>query len=119
MVQQKWWLTVVVLAIGCSTAEPNLSEPSGPALERTRSRLARHLRELATDAGVVPIAPPPIARDELFELGRMLMHDKILSGNQDVSCSTCHLEGGGTDDDLALSIGTGGTGFGPDRELGV
>ena len=52
-------------------------------------------------------------------LGRLLFHDKELSGNRDISCATCHPASIGTTDRLALSIGTGGTGFGPNRQLGV
>lgn len=51
----------------------------------------------------------------LFELGRNLFFDPILSGNRNISCGTCHDPARGTSDGVALSIGEGGTGFGPDR----
>lgn len=53
--------------------------------------------------------------DALFELGRNLFFDPILSGNRNISCGTCHDPARGTSDGVALSIGEGGTGFGPDR----
>ncbi|NOK61405.1 MAG: cytochrome-c peroxidase [Chloroflexi bacterium AL-W] len=45
------------------------------------------------------------------QLGRLLFYDKILSGNRDISCATCHRSGSlGTGDGLPVSIGTSGTG---------
>jgi cytochrome c peroxidase len=45
----------------------------------------------------------------------MLVFDKILSGNRDISCMTCHLPALGTGDGRSLAIGQGATGLGPDR----
>ncbi|MCA8913301.1 MAG: c-type cytochrome, partial [Planctomycetes bacterium] len=46
-----------------------------------------------------------------------LFFDKILSGNQDTACATCHHPSLGYGDGLNLSIGTGGTGgIGPGRD---
>jgi Di-haem cytochrome c peroxidase len=55
------------------------------------------------------------------KLGRLLMFDKILSGNRNISCATCHHPLAGTGDGLALPVGEGGsglgvTGFQPRRE---
>ena len=44
------------------------------------------------------------------ELGRLLFWDKILSGNKNISCATCHLPEAATADALPLSIGEGGAG---------
>ncbi|WP_372574886.1 cytochrome-c peroxidase [Ruegeria jejuensis] len=56
------------------------------------------------------------APDEaLVELGRNLFFDPILSGNRNISCGTCHDPARGSGDGVALSIGEGGTGFGPER----
>jgi cytochrome c peroxidase len=52
------------------------------------------------------------------QLGQLLFYDKVLSGNQNISCGTCHhhsLHGG---DGLSLGIGEGGVGLGPDRTPG-
>ena len=49
------------------------------------------------------------------ELGRLLFYDPVLSGNREVSCATCHHPRFGTGDGLALGIGDGGRGLGPDR----
>jgi cytochrome c peroxidase len=45
----------------------------------------------------------------------MLVFDKILSGNRDISCMTCHLPSLATGDGRSLSIGQGATGLGLDR----
>lgn len=48
-------------------------------------------------------------------LGQLLFYDPILSGNQTVSCGTCHHPAFGTGDGLSLGIGDGGVGLGPKR----
>lgn len=51
-------------------------------------------------------------------LGRALFFDKIISGNRNISCATCHHPLAGTGDGLALSIGEGGKGLGLARDTG-
>ncbi|MBO9436956.1 cytochrome-c peroxidase [Ruegeria sp. R13_0] len=51
----------------------------------------------------------------LVELGRNLFFDPILSGNRNISCGTCHDPAFGSGDGLALGIGEGGSGAGPQR----
>ncbi|NNK31755.1 MAG: cytochrome-c peroxidase [Xanthomonadales bacterium] len=58
---------------------------------------------------------PPVAR---VELGRLLFFDKILSGNRNVSCASCHHPLTGTGDGLSLPVGEGGRGLGPARDTG-
>ncbi|RKF14304.1 methylamine utilization protein MauG [Alginatibacterium sediminis] len=55
------------------------------------------------------------------ELGQRLFYDKILSGNQNISCAACHHPSLGTADGLALGLGEGATELGSERlmELGV
>lgn len=53
--------------------------------------------------------------DAIFDLGRNLFFDPILSGNQNISCGTCHDPALGSGDGLALGIGEGGIGAGPQR----
>ena len=69
--------------------------------------------------GAQAIEQPPEVRDALYDLGQALFFDKLLSGNRDISCATCHHPGVGTDDDLALSLGVGGEGLGAARTGGV
>ena len=72
--------------------------------------------------------PPPVTDDdfyddgnpdpELVELGRHLFFDKILSGNLNISCSTCHHVLADTGDWLPLPVGEGGRGLGVARDTG-
>ncbi len=55
---------------------------------------------------------------EKVELGRLLFFDKILSGNRNISCATCHHPDLASSDGVALSLGEGATGLGPDRRAG-
>lgn len=56
--------------------------------------------------------------DEQVELGRNLMFDRILSGNKNISCGTCHHSLAGTGDGLSLPVGEGGMGLGVTRSVG-
>ncbi|UCF69477.1 MAG: cytochrome-c peroxidase [Acidobacteriota bacterium] len=52
-------------------------------------------------------------------LGRLLFHDKIVSGNRNISCASCHHILTGTSDGLSLSIGEGGHGLSVTRDTGT
>lgn len=52
-----------------------------------------------------------------IELGQLLFYDPILSGSKTVSCATCHHPSLGTGDGIALGLGDGGIGLGPDRRV--
>ncbi|MEO9862540.1 MAG: cytochrome c peroxidase [Yoonia sp.] len=52
------------------------------------------------------------------ELGQLLFYDKILSGNRNISCGTCHHHDHAGTDGLSLGIGEGGVGVGPERTAG-
>jgi cytochrome c peroxidase len=51
-------------------------------------------------------------------LGAQLFFDKILSGNRNTSCATCHHPLAGTGDGLSLPVGEGGQGLGVTRDTG-
>ncbi len=53
------------------------------------------------------------------ELGRLLFFDKVLSGNENISCGSCHHSLTDTGDGLSLSIGEGGVGLGVTRDTGA
>lgn len=103
----------VVLAIGAcgdTTLEPDV--PPTPTLDT-------EIRQQLAMWGVVPILPVATQNTAMVELGQALVFDKILSGNRDVSCGTCHnptLQGG---DGLSLAVGTGGSGTGINRAPGA
>ena len=50
-------------------------------------------------------------------LGHLLFYDPILSGNREVSCATCHHPNHATADGVALGLGDGGIGLGPNRRV--
>lgn len=52
------------------------------------------------------------------QLGQLLFYDKILSGNRNISCGTCHHHDLGGSDGLSLGIGEGGVGLGRERTPG-
>ena len=93
-------VAAVVLTVGFGglpeANEPMLPDPVGDADYR--------------DGG----APDPAK----VELGGMLFFDKVLSGNRNIACATCHHPSLGTGDALSLSVGEGGTGLGPSRSTG-
>lgn len=69
--------------------------------------------------------PSAIEEDDFFvydqkqaELGKLLFYDKILSGNRNISCASCHHGLTGSGDGLALPVGEGGSGLGMTRDTG-
>ncbi|GMU54085.1 MAG: hypothetical protein AMXMBFR33_32310 [Candidatus Xenobia bacterium] len=80
--------------------------------------LDAQLRLVLAGAGLEPVTVP--AQDPArVSLGQALMFDRLLSGNRDIACATCHHPRHQTGDGLSLSIGTGGAGLGPGRALGA
>ena len=87
----------------------------------------RHLFHLAALCFAVPLyagdLPAPLTDADFIEvdanqarIGQLLFYDKLLSGNRNISCGTCHhhdLAGG---DGLSLGIGEGGQGVGLKRK---
>jgi cytochrome c peroxidase len=102
---------------GCADqADSAISAPdANTASARTSSELIDAVRELAAAKGVSALEAPPKVRPALVRLGESLAFDKILSGNHDISCMTCHMPEAGTGDGRSLSIGSGGLGLGGTR----
>jgi cytochrome c peroxidase len=106
---------------GCSddtTAPSPGADPVGPRMAAATAAvaaLAAEVRGLAANQGITPITRPAPVRRELSVLGRALAFDKVLSGNRDISCMTCHLAKLATVDGRSVAIGTGGTGLGLQR----
>ncbi|MBM3463619.1 MAG: c-type cytochrome [Armatimonadetes bacterium] len=102
---------------GVTTATEELRPaPQPPAAPAAPTDAA--IRNLLAQANVAPLAAPATDANKVA-LGRALMFDKILSGNRNVSCATCHHTTFHTGDALSLSIGVGGIGLGPTRVQGV
>ena len=103
--------------LGACADYPVVPEPTEPpdVAPSVRTGLINNVRRLVRERNLLPVLPPLPVRSELVELGRFLAFDKILSGNRDVSCMTCHLPGVSTGDGKSLPIGPGGSGLGPER----
>lgn len=91
------------------------------------SVLVAALTTLAFSAQGGPLPAPVTDRDyyddgnpdsHLVELGQNLFFDKILSGNLNISCGTCHHALTDTGDGLSLPVGEGGQGLGVNRDTG-
>ena len=93
--------------------DPPPPPPPPPGVDR--AQLIADVRRLADQRNLDPVFAPPPIRSELVELGRALAFDKVLSGNRDISCMTCHPPAFGSGDGRTLSIGQGATGVGPSR----
>ncbi len=70
--------------------------------------------------------PAPLGPDDFIAfdrrqaaLGQLLFYDRILSGNRNIACATCHHPRLGTSDRLSLGIGEGGEGLGLERTAGL
>jgi len=75
--------------------------------------------------GVNTAMADPITLDDFVDadpaqarIGQLLFYDKILSGNRNISCGTCHHHEHAGGDGLSLGIGEGGVGLGPERVVG-
>lgn len=101
-------LLCACLGGGCSEGTPAAPLP-GDA----------ELRAAIAAAEVTPLAPVPPQDPARVRLGHALFFDKVLSGNRDIGCSTCHNPAYHTSDLLPMSIGTGGLRPGGGRQLGT
>ncbi|MDH3786228.1 MAG: cytochrome-c peroxidase, partial [Acidobacteriota bacterium] len=82
--------------------------------------------EMARRAGSASrLLPPPASAEDFagatpakVDLGSALFFDKILSGNRNVACATCHHPLSHTSDGLSLPLGVGGRGLSVTRATG-
>ena len=102
------WVVVAALLTGAAGCG------DGGSAQGTDAQLHKLMRAADIEPAVAGPAPAPAK----VALGRALMFDKVLSGNRDTSCATCHHPLLHTGDALSVSIGTGGSGLGPARTLG-
>lgn len=86
---------------------------------QTPTQLDIDLQAAIADENMAPLPAPPADSAELVALGEALFFDKIISGNRNISCATCHHPTAGSGDDLSVSIGEGGSGTGAARTLGT
>ncbi|MEL6428726.1 MAG: cytochrome c peroxidase [Planctomycetota bacterium] len=96
---------------GGSSGDGTESAPPDPAL-------VAQFRGVVSAQGILAAPAAPVLDTALVELGRALYFDKELSGNRDVSCSTCHLASEHGSDGRTLPRGVDGAGVGPARVAG-
>lgn len=116
-------LASILLVIGTTAATActdelptEAGERPGMALSQAeRMALASEVRSRAAQRMITPMPPRPHVRDGLARLGQLLVFDKVLSGNLDISCMTCHHPTLATGDERSLAIGQGATGLGQGR----
>lgn len=108
------WLFAALALAACGDGPTRPPSPPPPQ-PVDRAALLAEVRTLAEQRDLGPIAGPASVRTALVELGRVLAFDKILSGNRDISCMTCHPPAFGTGDTRSLAIGQGASGLGPTR----
>ncbi|MBL0170409.1 MAG: cytochrome-c peroxidase [Gemmatimonadaceae bacterium] len=113
------FLVVSVFLASCAdqpTQPPAFAAPAAPAMSASDNRsTAALVRQLAASRGITALPHRPRVRESLVRLGQALAFDKVLSGNRDISCMTCHLPTLATGDGRSLSIGQGATGVGGER----
>ncbi len=80
--------------------------------------LDEELQAIIKREGLAPLDPGPSQDPAKVALGEALFFDKILSGNRDIACATCHHPTFSGGDALPVAIGTGGKGLGDVRIIG-
>jgi len=98
----------LLLLLGC-TEDPEPTEaPADETPEETPEEPPRPLRELVGE-DVFEALPTDVELDgDKVLLGRALFHDRRLSGDESVSCATCHMLSHGGAEPRATSVGIRG-----------
>lgn len=108
------WL---VLAIGIGSACATPVDDAATSDDLSSKTLDQHLAKVIAENHLTgdPAHGLNQPSPELVHLGQALFFDKILGGEKDVSCASCHHPLADTADDLRLSRGVGGSGVGIER----
>lgn len=115
MTQYRGRLRCALLALVVACDSNSVSQPEPRPQEAS---LDAQVRQSIAGWGVVPILPVAAQSAALVDLGRSLFFDKILSGNRDVSCASCHNPVAQSGDGLSLAVGTGAVMVNGARRLG-
>lgn len=75
----------------------------------------QELQNYIREFGMTPMEQPAPKREAMFELGRNLFTDPLLSGKSNTNCVQCHSPAFGSGDGLPLSLGEGARGMGTMR----
>lgn len=97
------WVVALALAVVACDSDSVGDLGTGPQ----NISLDSQLRQSISQFGVFPMLPVATQDPVLVDLGRSLFFDKILSGNRDVSCASCHNPVAHIGDAQSLAAGTG------------
>lgn len=113
-------INTVLLILSITLSPTIYSEDEEPAIltdsirepiEQIREELAQYILENELQ----PLASRPYVSEEMFTLGQSLAFDKILSGNQDTSCMSCHHPLLASTDARSLPLGVNSQNLGQER----
>ncbi|AQQ68254.1 hypothetical protein Mag101_11840 [Microbulbifer agarilyticus] len=94
---------------------PETNVDTTDSIDQPFSQTNAELVDFVISKNLQPVAPAPNVSDTMYMLGQALAFDKILSGNRDISCLSCHHPLLGSGDARSLPLGTGGSNLGRDR----
>lgn len=77
------------------------------------------IRKKFSKLGVKALEKSTPVNQDIYNLGKAIFNDTLVSGNKNISCRTCHNPEFGTSDALPFSIGEGGVGEGDQRQQGT
>ncbi len=97
---------------------PEIGTGKTDSLNEPLSTIQAELVQFILDNQLKALPEAPKVSNAMYNLGQALAFDKILSGNQDTSCLTCHHPLLASGDARALSLGAGGEGLGQSRSGG-
>lgn len=91
-------LFISIITIACSNDDQTMKVPINVNVPQTEQQLNENQQEpsfVRTIEGLRPLGEVPIPEnnpmtEEVLELGQILFFDPRLSGNNEVSCATCH-----------------------------
>jgi cytochrome c peroxidase len=101
--------------IASSPGVPSVTLTATGSNGRFNTQAIKNIQPL-TDGNFYDAGQP---NPDKVKLGKFLFFDKVLSGNMNVSCATCHAPVAHTGDDLSVSLGVGGHGTGSQRVPGT
>lgn len=117
-------LAVALLSAGCGAPSEDHPSPVGSqeqsvvSPEHEGAGLDEHVGRLIRENGITGAPAARVARPpaSMVELGRALFFDRILGGETNVACASCHHPATSSGDGLRLPRGVGSTGVGAARE---
>lgn len=112
------YLSLLILSITLSSAvyaddeEPIILTDS---LRKPIDQIREELTQYILDNNLQPLDSRPYVSEEMYLLGQSLAFDKILSGDQDTSCMSCHHPLLATGDARSLPLGANSHNLGQER----